>query len=455
MNTRAIVYDMLLSLEKGGPGLKADRLLKDVLDKYSYLERRDRAYIKHLFEGCLSERIFLEYVISLYSKLSVEKLKPGVRLLLCMGIYELYFSDAVPDRAAVNEAVALAGKKGLASFKGYINAVLRSASAKKDDPVLPDPLKNGLKYLSLKYSMPAWIAGMFLKRYGLTDTESIFSSYREGRGISIRYTGDPLKEEEWFEALSRQAESVSRSPFYEHAYEVKGAAGAASLPGFSGGMFAVQDISSVLSVLSMNIKEGDRVIDLCAAPGGKSCFAAALAGREGRVKAFDLSEKKLEFINENAARLKLSNVETKAADASVFNKELEGWADKVICDLPCSGLGVIGRKPDIKYRLVPNDIMSLSELQLKILKNAVSYVKKGGILMYSTCTVSFKENEENVRRLLESEEGSSLKPLSVRGRIPDIFLKDGDEGNMVQLNSGLPQKSAGHDGFFISLFEKI
>ena len=449
--SREIAFETLMSIEKGEDGGRADLLLKGVLEKYSYMERRDRAFIKRLVTECIKRRIYLDHCIDCFSKTPAKKCRPAIRVIFRMGICQLYFFDGVPARAAVNESVDLAVKKGFTSLKGYVNAVLRTAERSRDEIKLPDKKKSLANHLSVKYSVPEWIVKEFLSSFGEDRTENTFAASLKERGVNVRYRGED--EDAWLDTLKECGIGAVKNPLIEHVYELSGTSGMEELPGFNEGNAAVQDMSSMLAVKAAGIKPGDTVIDLCAAPGGKCCFAAELAGSEGRVYAFDISEKKTELIDENTKRLRLSNIETAVNDASVFNEELAGKADVVICDLPCSGLGVMGRKADLKYRVTAADVDSLAELQFKILKNAASYVKAGGTLVFSTCTVSRRENEENVKRVLEDYDSFGLKGADIKERLPEA-LGGMCEGNHVQLLTGEPADMPLMDGFFISVFTK-
>ena len=448
--SREIAFETLMSIEKGEDGGRADLLLKGVLEKHSYMERRDRAFIKRLVTECIKRRIYLDHCIDCFSKTPAKKCRPAIRVIFRMGICQLYFFDGVPARAAVNESVDLAVKKGFTSLKGYVNAVLRTAERNRDNIKLPDK-KSLEKYLSVKYSVPEWIVKEFLNSFGEERTENTLAASLKERGVNVRYRAED--EDAWLDMLKADGITAVKNPLIEHVYELSGTSGMEELPGFNEGKAAVQDMSSMLAVKAAGIKSGDTVIDLCAAPGGKCCFAAELAGSEGRVYAFDISEKKTELIDENFERLGLSNIETAVGDATVYNKELAGKADVVICDLPCSGLGVMGRKADLKYRVTDADVDSLAELQFKILKNAASYVKAGGTLVFSTCTVSRRENEENVRRVLEDHDSFGLKAADIKDRLP-AALAGMCEGNHVQLLTGEPADMPLMDGFFISVFTK-
>ena len=447
INTRALVLDILLEMEKGQE--YGSLLLKNVLDKYDYLESRDKAFIKRLTEGVTERRIQLDYVLGRFSKTPSAKCKPLIRNLLRMGAYQILFMDNVPDSAACNEAVKLAEKRHFQQLKGFVNGVLRSLSREKEKLVWPDKKKEPVLWLSVMYSMPEWIVKMWLADYGAETTEKILAGLLEPRPVTIRLA-ERLTEEEREELLARLEEcgaGPAAHPYLPYAYMLQKSDGVASLPGFSRGMFAVQDVSSML-VTECALDAAQKtyfLLDICAAPGGKAVHAAErLAGR-GRVEARDISESKTGLILDNARRMGLSNLEIKVWDATVPDEEMKGAADVVLADLPCSGLGVIGRKADIKYRVTPESLSEVAALQRRILTNAAEYVKPGGTLVYSTCTINKEENERQAAWFADNF------PFSLRsldGGLPEALKNKESKAGMCQLLPGIHKT----DGFFIAAF---
>lgn len=447
INTRALVLDILLEMENGQE--YGSLLLKNVLDKYDYLESRDKAFIKRLTEGVTERRIQLDYVLGRFSKTPPAKCKPLIRNLLRMGAYQILFMDNVPDSAACNEAVKLAEKRHFQQLKGFVNGVLRSLSREKEKLVWPDKKKEPVLWLSVMYSMPEWIVRMWLADYGPETTEKILAGLLEPRPVTIRLA-ERLTEEEREELLARLEEcgaSPAAHPYLPYAYMLQKSDGVASLPGFARGMFAVQDVSSMLvTECALDAaQKTDFLLDICAAPGGKAVHASErLAGR-GRVEARDISESKTGLILENARRMGLSNLEIKVWDATVPDEKMKGAADVVLADLPCSGLGVIGRKADIKYRVTPESLQEVAALQRRILTNAAEYVKPGGTLVYSTCTINKEENERQAAWFADNF------PFSLRsldGGLPEALKDKESKAGMCQLLPGIHKT----DGFFIAAF---
>ena len=444
---RRIALDILLECDRSGA--KSGDIIKAALDKYDYLEQRDKAFIRRLSEGCIERAITLDYIIDLFASTKTSKMKAAVRIIMRMGVYQLMYMDNVPDAAACNESVSLAVGKGFSGLRGFINGVLRNISRNKASIAWPDKEKDVFAYLSVKYSMPLWIVKKIYGYYGSARCENMLDSYQRERDISVNILkGD---KRELTAAWEKSGVRVSRSPYLDNAFLLGNVPGVSALAGFYEGSFIVQDSASMLAVKAAGIKEGDTVIDLCAAPGGKSIYAASMCGSQGRVYAFDLSEAKAERIKENAGRVKADNIIAAVHDATVFDPELEDKADVLIADLPCSGLGVMGRKADIRYRLKEDDICALARLQRDILKNAASYVKPGGVLMYSTCTVSREENEDNRKWFIDNFD---FEALGFAERMPQAFKESTASEGYLQLICGEPEGMPLMDGFFISLFRR-
>ncbi len=422
-------------------------VLAALLEKYDYIEARDKALIKRLTEGTLERRIALDYCIDAFSKLPVLKMKPFIRELLRMSVYQLLFMEGIPDRAVCSEALRLAQKHSFASLKGFVNGILRNISRNKDTLIWPDRESDRSAYLSVRYSMPLWFIEKWDREQGEERTETILRGLLEERTLTVRLRGGMSGQDR--EALQRELEKagieVLKDQTLACAWHLKNTEGLSRIPAFAEGKFTVQDVSSMLAALAAGIRPGDRVLDICAAPGGKTLFAAELAGDGGRVLARDISAKRMERIEENLRRMRISTVTLENADALVYDERLEKSADVVLADLPCSGLGVIGRKPDIKYRVTPQTAESLPALQKEILKTVWRYVRPGGVLLYSTCTISRAENEEVREWFLQN---APFRADSLRAYLPDDFTEDTIERGFLQILPGFHAA----DGFFIARF---
>lgn len=398
-NAREIVLDTLLEVERNK--VYSSQLLKAVLDKYDYLDGQEKRFIKRLTEGCIERKIELDYYLNQYSTVPVNKMKPLICCLMRMGVYQILYMDSVPDSAACNEAVKLAAKRRFINLKGFVNGVLRKLAANKEGLPLPDAGKEPLQYLSVKYSMPEWIVSLWLEEYGKEDTLTILEALSAIHPVNIRFRTDLSETERraFIQAWEKQGAVVKESGILPYVYTLEGIDGISSLTGFWEGAFTVQDVSSALSVEAAQLKATDICMDICAAPGGKSLLAAEKA-RE--VLSRDVSEHKVELICENVERMQLTDkVTTEVWDATIFDEGKVEFADVVLMDVPCSGLGVLGKKRDIKYHVTPESLESLTQLQKQIVESSWQYVKTGGTLLYSTCTINRAENQDRVRWICE------------------------------------------------------
>ena len=378
-------------------------------------------------------------------------MKPVIRNILRLGVYQLLFMDSVPDSAVCNEAVKLAIKKGFTPLKGFVNGVLRSVARDKEKAILPFgkpvPAKPDAAYLSVQYSMPLWIVEHWLKIYGSDTTQKILASYLEERPTQIRCNTSRIEPEELKKRLEEEGVTVRESEYLPYAFEISGYDYLEKITAFEEGLFQVQDISSMLAAECAAPNKDSFCLDVCAAPGGKSMHLSDLLGDTGMVEARDLTEYKIGLIEDNIYRNHKANVRARQWDATVFDPSMEKKADVVIADLPCSGLGVIGRKKDIKYRMDEASLSELAKLQREILTVVHQYVKPGGILIYSTCTINPAENEENVRWFSEQFD---FEPVSLDETLCENLHGDTTAQGYLQLLPGIHKS----DGFFISKFRR-
>lgn len=445
INERELVLEILLAVTRDGK--YSHLVIRDVLSKYQYLEKKERAFITRVAEGTLEHMIELDYILNQYSKVKTNKMKPVIRNILRSALYQILYMDTVPDSAACNEAVKLAAKKGFQTLKGFVNGVLRSCIRGKDS--LSYPLSdNTLQYLSVRYSMPEWIVERWLQDYGKEITEAMLADFMQEKPTTIRRNPSVMTEEELLESLESCHVTVRKHPYLSYAYEISGYDYLADLPAFTQGGFYVQDVSSMLVSSIANPKKGDNVIDVCAAPGGKSMHMAELLDGTGSVEARDLTPYKVGLIEENILRCGLTNIRARQWDATVTDEASIETADIVIADLPCSGLGVLGKKTDLKYKVTKEQVRDLVSLQRQMLSVVSRYVKSGGTLIYSTCTVMKDENAKNVRWFLS--EYPEFKLTSIRDRVCDELQDSISEEGMLQLLPGVHRS----DGFFIAKLRK-
>ncbi len=423
-----------------------DQVIHRMLQEHP-MDKRDRAFFQRLAEGTVERQITIDYVLDRFSKVKVRKMKPVIREILRMGAYQLLYMDQVPDSAVCNEAVKLVQKRKIPQLKGFGNGVLRSIARGRDGIAYPER-EDILSYLSVAYSMPEWIVSRFIDAYGEAGAEEICAGFLKGAGrISVRCQGSRYSVGEVRDSLESQGVMVEPGILFSDALRLKNIGSVMELEAFRRGMVQVQDESSMVVGAVSGIRPGDVVMDLCAAPGGKSMHAADLLAGRGKLISADLTEEKVDKIRENAARLGYDNIQHEVQDARIFREEWEERADVVIADLPCSGLGVIGKKCDIKYKTSPEDIRELAALQREILGTLCRYVKPGGRLVYSTCTMAREENEDNVAWI---EEHLPLGRISMEELLPERLRGGTGTEGYVQI---LPREGL-LDGFFVALFQK-
>ncbi|MCH5344718.1 MAG: 16S rRNA (cytosine(967)-C(5))-methyltransferase RsmB [Acetatifactor sp.] len=457
-NTRELVLDILLTLERG-EGF-SNQIIRSVLDKYDYLDGRDKAFIKRVAEGTIERQIELDYYLNQFSSVSVRKMKPLIRCLLRMSAYQLLYLDAVPDSAVCNEACKLAEKRKFRNLKGFVNGVLRNLAKQKDNLPLPDREKGEVPYLSVKYSVPEWMVELWLREYGKEIVETLLEGLLQIHPVSIRFRTD-LEEgerERILHEMKAQGVKAQKSAYLPYLYTLQNVEGVQILPGFEEGAFAVQDVSSALAVEAAGIGSEDFVIDVCAAPGGKSILAAEKADK---VLSRDVSESKVELIGENLERMQINNIITQVYDATQTDETYRDQADVVLMDVPCSGLGVLGKKRDIKYHASPESLSEITRLQREIISHSWQYVKPGGILLYSTCTIHRAENEEMVQWILDNfpfepvtlDEELPEKLKEQREIVQDARSKDSVEKADEEVQRACVQMLPGYmkaDGFFFA-----
>lgn len=397
-NVRELALEVLLEIEKGE---KSHLILRNVLEKYQYLTKQERAFLTRVTEGTIERMLELDYIINQYSKVKVKKMKPVIRNLLRLAVYQMKYMDNVPDSAACNEAVKLAVKKGFGNLRGFVNGVLRNIARNLDQIEYPKK-EQMIPYLSVTYSMPKWIVEMWVADYGKEKTEEMLQNFYIERPTTIRVNENQISKAVLMDKLEKEGVKVEEHPFLQSALLISGYDYLGALDSFLEGDFQVQDAASIQVAERAGIKEGDYVIDVCAAPGGKALHAAQMLHGTGFVEARDLTEYKVSLIQENIWRMGFTNIEAVQQDATIFDEASEAKADIVIADLPCSGLGVLAKKTDLKYKMTPETEKEVAELQRQILGTVYQYVKPGGTLIYSTCTICRLENEENTKWFVET-----------------------------------------------------
>ncbi len=433
-NTRTLAVKALLRVNEGG----FSNIVLDALLSGAQLEHRDRAFVSVLFYGVLERRITLDKIIKKYSSKPLESLEPAVLECLRIGFYQLIYMNSVPDNAALNETVEAVKQLGFAKASGFVNGILRSflRDGKKFDFSRLDKIGR----LSAEYSAPIWLCKKWCNEYGDEKTET---ALRESLGsVPIFARVNTLKTNAE-ELLSTLAEENIKAVLVEEVPDAVRIYSAApqSTKAYKKGLFHVQDISSQLCAKALGAQKGELVLDVCSAPGGKTFTVAQLMENEGEIVACDLHVKRVGLIKNGAERLGLKIVSARTNDATVFN-ELMGTFDRILCDVPCSGLGVIRRKPEIRFK-DPAEIAALPKIQYKIASTSAKYLAEGGTMIYSTCTLSKEENEQVVKRLIEED---GLVPE----KLPEELQKYSKDGYSVTLMPG----EINSDGFYFAKLRK-
>lgn len=424
-----------------------------MLRKNEAWNAQERGFAKRLADGTIRYLIPIDYLLDAFSKTPVRKMKPWLRAVLRVSVFQLMFCEDIPASAACNEAVKLAKQYGFGSLGGFVNAVLRNISQEGKARLDKGMEASAEEAMCLKYSVPLWLIRQWVRDYGAETAETIAAAGTKDSKLTARCNISRVKPEELLASLQKDGVTAEAAVYAENAYHLYGCEGIEKLEAFRNGWFQIQDESSVLAGQAAGIQGGERVLDLCAAPGGKSLHIADLLasyerknGGQGYLEARDVSEQKLTLIRENLVRLGFENVTLVCADATVFDATKEESADIVIADVPCSGTGVIARKPDIKYNMNEESQKELVKLQQSILKNAVRYVKPGGILIFSTCTLNKDENDSGRTFLVEQ----GMKPDSLIPYLPKVLHSEDAENGFLQLIPGVHAT----DGFYITRFQK-
>lgn len=434
-SVRQTAYEILLNIHKNQA---YSNISVDSAIETGKLNETDASFLSALVYGTIEKTIGLDYNLALYLTQPINKLRPEILTVLRLGAYQLLFMSRIPVSAAVNESVKIIKNTKLSFAAGMVNAVLRKVSI--IGFILPS-VDCYMEYLSVKYSFPVWLIRLWANSYGMENTIGVLEHSLTRAPAYARVNVLRISSDELTSVLYKEGIESESHKDYCNTITIKKRGSIETIDSFRDGLFHIQDLSSQLFCSALGAKVGDVVIDLCAAPGGKSFTLAQQVGETGKVFAFDIYESRLELIRQGARRLKLKNIYTSIGDASVFDQKL-GFADIVVCDVPCSGLGVIRRKPEIRFKEAAN-IDKLPELQYFILCNASRYVKLDGLLAYSTCTLNPKENEEVCNRFLQkySDCFTLCKSNIVNGIMGEKYTT-----LLPHINNS--------DGFFFALFKR-
>ncbi|MGV8152747.1 MAG: 16S rRNA (cytosine(967)-C(5))-methyltransferase RsmB [Alkaliphilus sp.] len=414
--------------------------------KHNKFSQLDRAFMSELVFGVLENKMYLDYIIDQFSSIKTRRMNTHTLNLLRLGTYQIFLLDKIPESAAVNESVNLS-KEYCKKSSGFINAVLRNIIRKKDSITMPDIKTDIVRYLAVTYSHPEWMVKLFLKSYSESFTEDLLKANNSTPSLYMRVNTLKINVEECIKFLTVAGYTVKRSDFAEEGLKLEGATNLDDIDLLDKGYLYIQDIGSMLVSILTEPKENEIIIDLCSAPGGKATHLAQIMNNKGRIIARDIYDHKLDLISRNAKRLGVNIIKAEKSDGLKLDTDMIEKADKVLVDAPCSGLGIIKRKPDIKYNISKNSIEEIIKTQEKILSNAAKYVKRGGYLIYSTCTVNPKENELMIKQFLKLNTNYELVDLTEKYK---KILFDASK-KTIQLYPNIQDS----DGFFIAKMRKM
>lgn len=419
----------------------ANLALKKTLEKTS-LSRVDKALVTELVNGTLKNLIKIDYITGQFVK--AKKLDAHIEDILRIGIYQILYLDRVPDSAVCNEAANLARKYSNEGAVKFVNGVLRNISRSKEQISLPDKKKQPVMYLAVTYSHPEWIVKKWLEDYGFDFTEALLAANNETPPFTIRLNKLKCSKEELIGQLEQEGIQHSEGLYNEEALYIRGTSSIEEKESFQKGLFQIQDESSMLVGHVLDPQSGELVVDVCSAPGGKSTHAAERMQNKGEIIARDVHEHKLELIKQSCKRLGIDIVKTELFDAKELDHKLVGKADRVLVDAPCSGLGVLRRKSDLKWKKNPDNFEELSKLQLQILSKSAEYVKPYGVLVYSTCTINKSENLKVIEAFLKTREDFALEDIS--SLLPQKLASDTKTKGYAEIYPNVHHI----DGFFIA-----
>lgn len=421
--------------------------LKKVLKKNGAMSVQDRAFVTEIVNGTLRNLYYIDFILNKLSSVKTEKMKPWIVSVLRISVYQMEFMDKIPHSACCNEAVNLIKSKNLGKLSGFVNAVLRSVIRSKGKIEFPDEEKEPIQYLSVLYSYPEWLLKMWLHEYSYEFVKELCKKNNTAPDVTIVSNSLKITKENLKNELKKSDILVKEGLYCKEALHLSKTTNLSSLEQFKTGNFYVQDESSMLDIYVLDPKPEESILDICAAPGGKSFFMAEKMENKGHIVSRDIYEHKLAMIQETAQRLGITIIQTEQKDASKLYEEDKERFDKVLVDAPCSGLGLIQKKPDIKLKKNGNDIDSLCQLQKEILNQAAYYVKKGGILVYSTCTICKKENNKNIEWFLNTHKNFKLEKAF-------DFLPKNLNNNREEKTVQLFPHIHNIDGFFIARMKR-
>jgi len=415
--TREVALKILYKIDKEDAYSNIE-LNEQIKQNRKNLTEKDIGLISEIVYGVTTWRLTLDEIIKKYSKIKIKKISPWILNILRMGIYQIIFLDKIPKSAAVNESVNLAKRYGHASSSNFVNAILRKIE--KNDYEEFFKIEDDIERISKTTSMPKWIVEELMKNNEIKKVEEICKNSNIKPKITIRVNSLKINKQELIKKLKEKGiecnepqEKVDDFLILEKIKNIE------NIDEFKKGYFTIQDISAGQTARILNPQPGELVLDACSAPGGKTTYMAELMKNKGKIEAWDIHEHRTKLVEQNAQRLGINIIETKVKDASLYDESFKEKFDKILLDVPCLGIGVIKRKPDIKWKRKPEDVKNITEIQKKILDNCSKYLKKNGVMVYSTCSILEKENKDVIDEFLKENNEFYIEPNEVRDILPN------------------------------------
>lgn len=426
--TREIALKTLYKIDKEQAYSNIE-LNEQIKQNRKNLNERDIGLLSEIVYGVITWKLTLDEIIKKYSKIRLKKISPWIINILRMGIYQIIFLDKIPKSAAVNESVNLAKRYGHSSSSNFVNAILRKVE--KTDYEEFFQIEDNIDRISKTTSMPKWIVEELMKNNNLEQVEEICKNSNLKPNISIRVNRLKITRKELIEKLEKKGIECKEIQIENEKFNniedfliLNKVKNIENLQEFKDGLFTIQDVSAGQTAKLLNPKLGEKVLDACSAPGGKTTYMAELMNNDGEIDAWDIHEHRTKLVEQNANRLGIKIIKTCVKDSSIYDEKMKKKYDKILLDVPCLGIGVIKRKPDIKWHRNPEDVGKITDIQLKILENCAKYLKNGGSLVYSTCSILEEENEAVIDKFLNGNNQFYINKEEILNILPSME-KDG------------------------------
>lgn len=408
------------------------------------IDQRDVGFISEIVYGTISWRLTIDGIIKKYSNIKLKKISPWILNILRLSIYQILFLDRVPKSAAVNEGVNLAKRYGHKASSNFVNAILRKVNKKDYEDFFK--IQNDVDRISMTTSMPVWLVEKLLQQNDVKTVEKICQASNSKPSLYIRVNTLKTDKQTLINELEKEEIKVEEAEL-EDFLRISGSRSIDSLKSFQKGMFTVQDEAAGLIPIIVNPKPNEKVLDACSSPGGKTTYMAQLMSNQGEITAWDLHEHRVKLVAKAAERLGITIIETETKDATIYEEKYLNYFDKILLDVPCLGIGVLKRKPDIKWKRKQEDIAEITKIQMEILQNCQKYLKKGGTLVYSTCSILKEENEEVISHFIENNKDFEIEKMNLDET--NFFKKFVEKEKFLQVYQN--EKT---DGFFICKLRK-